>query len=179
MNRHQLQTNLDGLCQNLEDYAEANGIQASKPPSPAPHLSDSLYLAHSTSDTNFSDICASGRLRPAISPRPDCAEVLLGTAGSVFFFVSPFRYPSTSCGLLFAKSLESDYGATGLRRLSIPEVCSKYSPGTSLSNRRVIFYRATNCRFRGIAAISAYPWISFSSSRGITWMAWNRIGPDQ
>jgi hypothetical protein len=113
MNRHQLQTNLDGLCQNLEDYAEANGIQASKPPSPAPHLSDSLYLAHSTSDTNFSDICASGRLRPAISPRPDCAEVLLGTAGSVFFFVSPFRYPSTSCGLLFAKSLESDYGRNG------------------------------------------------------------------
>jgi hypothetical protein len=91
MNRHQLQTNLDGLCQNLEDYAKANGIEFPKPPTAPTHLRDSLYLAHSTSDANFSNICASGRLRPADSPRPDSAEVLLGTVGSVFFFVSPFR----------------------------------------------------------------------------------------
>jgi hypothetical protein len=32
--------------------------------------------------------------------------VVLGTAGSVFFFVSPFRYPNTGCGLLFASTLE-------------------------------------------------------------------------
>jgi len=32
----------------------------------------------------------------------------MGTADSVFFYVAPFRYPNTNCGLLFAASLESE-----------------------------------------------------------------------
>ena len=45
---------------------------------------------------------------------PACAEVVLGTADSVFFYVSPFRYPNTTCGFLFAKSLESHYREGGV-----------------------------------------------------------------
>jgi len=116
MSRHQWQANLDGLCRRLEDYAIQNGIGVPNPSSGvAASLSDSLYLAHSTSGEKFSDICASGYLYSAASlaaardesPAPGCAEVVLGTAGSVFFYVSPFRYPNTACGFLFAKSLES------------------------------------------------------------------------
>jgi hypothetical protein len=39
---------------------------------------------------------------------------MLGTADSVFFYVSPFRYPHTGCGLLFAHSLESEYENDGV-----------------------------------------------------------------
>src|ERR1035438_6032465 len=102
MSRHQWQANLDGLCRSLEDYAKQNGIGVPNP-SAAARLSDSLYLAHSTSGEKFSDICASGYLASAASLAaarneslaPACAEVVLDTAGSVFFYVSPFRYPTT------------------------------------------------------------------------------------
>ena len=45
---------------------------------------------------------------------PECTEALMGTAGSVFFYVAPFRYPSTTCGLLFAKTLESRHSNDGV-----------------------------------------------------------------
>jgi hypothetical protein len=48
------------------------------------------------------------------SLRPGCAEVLLGTTHSVFFYASPFRYPNTSCGLLFAVSLDTHHGNDGV-----------------------------------------------------------------
>jgi hypothetical protein len=38
----------------------------------------------------------------------------LATANSVFFYVSPFRYPNTTCGFLFAASLESHYRDEGV-----------------------------------------------------------------
>ena len=116
------QANLDGLCRNLEDYARKNGIGVPNPPSrAAERLSDSLFLAHSTSGEKFSDICGSGCLASAArlaadrsAPlAPGGAEVILGTAGSVFFYVSPFRYPNTGCGFLFAKTLESDRSDDG------------------------------------------------------------------
>ena len=117
------QANLDGLCRSLEDYGQKNGIGVPNPSSgAAAHLSDSLYLAHSTSGEKFSDICGSGylasaaRLAAARSQplAPGGAEVILGTAGSVFFYVSPFRYPNTGCGFLFAKTLESDRSDDGV-----------------------------------------------------------------
>ena len=123
MSRHKWQANLDGLCRSLEDYAKKNGIGVPNPSSgAASRLSDSLYLAHSTSGEKFSDICASGYLASAASLAaargeslaPGCAEVVLGTAGSVFFYVSPFRYPNTTCGFLFAKSLESHRSDDGV-----------------------------------------------------------------
>jgi hypothetical protein len=116
MSRHQWQANLDGLCRSLEDYAKQNGIEVPNLSSAeAARLSDSLYLAHSTSRKSFSSICDSGYLYSAASLAaargeslaPARAEVVLGTAGSVFFYVSAFRYPNTTCGFLFAKSLES------------------------------------------------------------------------
>lgn len=45
--------------------------------------------------------------------KPDCAEALLDTAGDVFFYLAPFRYPETSCGLLFRRSLEEEHRAFG------------------------------------------------------------------
>jgi len=105
MSRHQWQANLDGLCRSLEEYATKNGIGVPNGSSEmAARLSDSLYLAHSTSGEKFSDICASGYLASAASLAaahneslaPGCTEVVLGTAGSVFFYVSPFRFPQRS-----------------------------------------------------------------------------------
>ena len=123
MSRHQWQANLDGLCRSLEDYARNNGIGVPNPSSgAAARFSDSAYLAHSTSSGKFSDICASGYLNSKASLAaarggslaPGCVEVVLGTAGSVFFYVSPFRYPNTTCGFLFAKSLESHRSDDGV-----------------------------------------------------------------
>jgi len=123
MRGQQWQTNLDGLCRSLEDYAQKNGIGVPNPSSgAAARLSDSLYLAHSTSVEKFSDICASGYLGSAArlaadrseSLAPGRTEVVLGTAGSVFFHVSPFRFPQTGCGFLFAKALESHRSDDGM-----------------------------------------------------------------
>jgi len=117
------QANLDGLCRSLEDYAKVNGIGVPNPSSQAAaRLSDSLYLAHSTADEKFSDICASGYLVSAArlaadrneSLAPRRTEVALGTAASVFFYVSPFRFPQTGCGFLFAKTLESHRSDEGV-----------------------------------------------------------------
>ena len=33
----------------------------------------------------------------------------LGTSNDIFFYVGPFRYPSTACGILFSHSIESDH----------------------------------------------------------------------
>ena len=117
------QANLDGLCRSLEDYAQKNGIGVPNPSSgAAERLSDSLFLAHSTADGKFADICASGYLDSAArlaavrheSLAPTCTEVVLGTCGSVFFYVSPFGVPNTGCGFLFAKTLESDRSDDGV-----------------------------------------------------------------
>jgi hypothetical protein len=80
-----------------------------------------MFLAHSTSDASFSGICAAGHLASALRLAnetgeplpPERREMQLGTVNSVFFFVSPFRYPDTGCGLLFARSLEVEHQANG------------------------------------------------------------------
>jgi len=118
MDRNRWKTNLDQLCRSLDDYGKTALREVpGQPTARAVHLSDSLYLANSASDATFSAICASGYLSSAarLGPMsPKCAEVVLGTAGSVFFYVSPFRYPSTGCGLLFAQSLESEHENDGV-----------------------------------------------------------------
>ena len=73
-----------------------------------------MFLAHSTSDLNFSGICRTGHFSPGVPLTPDKAEAVLGTAGSIFFFVSPFHYPQTNCGLLFARSLELQHREDGI-----------------------------------------------------------------
>lgn len=115
MSRDRLERNLGLLRRRLEDYAEANKIATPHPPpNEAARLSESLYLAHSTSSAKFSEVCHSGRLISCAqlaaargdALKPDSAEVLLGTADYVFFYVGPFRYPNTACGLLLCRSLE-------------------------------------------------------------------------
>jgi hypothetical protein len=113
MSRVQCEANLDDICRRLEDYAVANlGGFSSARSVRATRLSESLFLAHSTADAKFSAICASRYLAPALNPGR--AEVVLGTAGSVFFFVSPFRYPNTGCGLLFARTVELLHAEDGV-----------------------------------------------------------------
>jgi hypothetical protein len=118
-----VQANLDGLCRRLEKYAKVNGVGVPNPSSKAAaRLSDSLYLAHSAADEKFADICASGYLASAArlaadrneSLAPGRAVVVLGTAGCVFFYVAPFRFPQTGCGFLFAKTLESHRSDDGV-----------------------------------------------------------------
>jgi hypothetical protein len=122
MGRSESTANLSHLCRALENYASADGAEpVNKPCEVADRLSGALYLAHSTSDANFSDICRCGHLSSAerlaaerSTPlKPSCAELVLGTAGCVFFYISPFRFPSTGCGLLFAKSLEARHSEHG------------------------------------------------------------------
>lgn len=113
--------NLDQLCSNLQEYARTNSIAARTSPTAA-RLSDSLFLANSASRTNFRDICASGNIdsrahlasaRSQTLPA-ECTEFILGTANSVFFYVAPFRYPGTDCGLLFSATLEIAHTVNGV-----------------------------------------------------------------
>ena len=112
--------NLDRLCQELETHAQSLGIPMG--PSPvAEKLSQSLFLAHSTADQKFAQVCAARCLssnaklaaEQGITLAADCTEVVLGTSDTVFFYAAPFRYPNTGCGLLYARSLEKDYESTG------------------------------------------------------------------
>src|ERR1035438_1895462 len=117
MGRNQWKANLDELCRSLQHCA-SNLPEAPRSSATAVPLSSSLYLANSASDANFSAICATGYLSSAArlgrSQSPKCPEVILGTAGSVFFYVSPFRYPNTGCGLLFANSMELQHENDGV-----------------------------------------------------------------
>ncbi|MBM4047613.1 MAG: hypothetical protein FJ279_21110 [Planctomycetes bacterium] len=111
------------MLQELDQYAAANKVDAAKqPPREAEALSKSLFLAHSTTDTNFSAVCASKRL---LSPsrlaelsgtrvNPRSPEAILGTAGYVFLYAAPFCRGSTGCGFLFAHTLESAHREDGV-----------------------------------------------------------------
>ncbi|MDP3000887.1 MAG: hypothetical protein Q8N47_25615 [Bryobacterales bacterium] len=114
MSRRRYEANLIELQERMTAYARENGIEVADPAPDTVRLSHSLYLAHSTASDDFSKICAAGRLLSATqlalrggkASKPGSVKVLLGTADSVFFYVAPFRYPNTGCGLLFARSLE-------------------------------------------------------------------------
>lgn len=123
MDRERYESNLSRLRQNLDDYASVNQVVVlDESAAVAERLSNHLYLAHSTSDKRFSAICGSGRLTSKTglateaggTVSPNCAESRMGTADSVFFYVAPFRFPQTSCGFLFAPSLESESSGDGV-----------------------------------------------------------------
>lgn len=88
----------------------------------AEKLSATLFLAHSTTDKKFAKICAAqcisskGSLAAETGPAlpVDCDEVLLGTSNDVFFYAGLFRYPNTSCGLLFSRTLEEEHQEAGV-----------------------------------------------------------------
>ncbi len=122
MLRDRLVGNLRLLCEKLNDYAVQNQLTVPAAPlQEVAQLSQALFLAHSTSSAKFAVICETGRLisrarRAAITGQAlsdELAVVRLGTAECVFFYVAPFRFPNTGCGLLFARSLEEHYRAEG------------------------------------------------------------------
>jgi hypothetical protein len=88
----------------------------------AEKLSRSLFLANSASRKRFSSICQTGFISSqqrhaaatGIPPNLSNAESALGTSGQVFFYLAPFRYPQTSCGLLFSGTLELEETEKGV-----------------------------------------------------------------
>jgi hypothetical protein len=123
MSRERREENLRQLSARFDDYARSNKIARASPVSPeAAALAQSVYLAHSTSEANFSSVCRSNLL---LSPqrlhaegiktlKSDSAEAVLGTANAVFLYAAPFRSPATGCGVLFAAGLETNYKEEGL-----------------------------------------------------------------
>lgn len=113
MSRPLWTANLDRLCREMNEYAAAASLDGAPAPA-AEHISESLFLAHSAADASFSAMCSIGLLKSAarldeegIRPlSPDCEEALLDTAHCVFLYLAPFRYPRTTCGFLFARTLE-------------------------------------------------------------------------
>jgi hypothetical protein len=81
-------------------------------------IAQQLPLSHSDSYEDFERICATGQLLSttavakltgrAPDPKAPSAEYVLGTEDAVFFYVGPFRYPNTHCGILFSAQLELD-----------------------------------------------------------------------
>lgn len=123
MSRVQREENLARLCNELKKYS----FTQLPPPAVqvagrAKKLSGALFLANSSSRRNFALICSAGFIasqeyRRAINGVPVnalTAESALGTTGDVFFYLAPFRYPNTSCGLLFSGTLESDHTDDGI-----------------------------------------------------------------
>jgi hypothetical protein len=88
----------------------------------ASRISSSIPLAHSTADANFVKICSGNKrlLSPAAldaagirSLDPACVEKTLQTAKFAFLYAAPFAFPSSGCGLLFAKELEAQHSEDG------------------------------------------------------------------
>ena len=115
--RIERQANLTRLTQEVVTHAQQLGVPCE--PSPlAIKLSEGLFLAHSTMDENFVKICADQHLlskaNRGVALKEDCDEVVLGTTNDVFFYVAPFRYPKSSCGLLFSQTLEEQHNKSGI-----------------------------------------------------------------
>lgn len=113
MNRRHLESNLSEQCNKLRAH---KGAHLAAPSNLAAHLSWKLFLAHSTDAAAFASVCGGMGLysREELARnggralRADDRDVLNGTAGCVFLYAAPFRYPDTTCGFLFRPSLESE-----------------------------------------------------------------------
>jgi hypothetical protein len=116
MSQLQRKANLNRLCEELDAYSASQVPPPPTHPSPlAEKLSNSLFLSNSSTPETFAHICQSRTLfsrerlaSQGIPVKPGRAEVAMGTANCVFFYLAPFRYPRSACGLLFAGSLESE-----------------------------------------------------------------------
>lgn len=122
-----LQRNLRDLVRQVEPASPAEPSPAE--PASSPHgtssqtlgqrIAQGVPLSHATGRATFLNILEQDRLlswlklvekglRRAGSGGVLSAEATLGTEGSVFTYAAPFRYPETSCGLLFKTQLERD-----------------------------------------------------------------------
>ena len=120
MSRKQWESNLNSHCQRLNDYM--TGSTGLAPQSDrAIGLSKRIYLSHATTVSGFSKSWQGGALisAAALARKMNTTlpsnrlEVRMGTAGCVFLFAAPFRYPDTSCGFLFAPTLEEERTVDG------------------------------------------------------------------
>ena len=82
-------------------------------------IADAIPLSHATGRAAFLGVVESGaiysysrlverRMRRSRTSGDPCVEKILGTEDSVFSFAAPFRYPETSCGIVFKIELERD-----------------------------------------------------------------------
>ncbi len=117
--RARLNQNLDDLIAN----AKSTSPESSSSPDPAASrnlcklLAEEIPLSHATGQEAFLSVLEHGALfswpqlikRRLARPSPgveSSVETTLGTEDSVFTYAAPFRYPETSCGLLFKTELE-------------------------------------------------------------------------
>lgn len=113
-------TNSARLCQELRDYAGAQGLSPEMRDSRPRVISEGLLLSHATSLQKMRRVADSRELlsqrevarRTGKTQMAQTTETLLGTDDDVFFFLAPFRYPHTHCGLLFGRSLEEHHAAS-------------------------------------------------------------------
>jgi hypothetical protein len=123
MSVSQHEANLARLQDEIQRALADAGVEASSL-SECANLADALPLAHSMSEAAFRGV-AEDKLKVGwqlLSParldrlhikrlRPDSAEAVLGTADFVFLYCGQFRYPNTTVGFLFSKSLEEERSA--------------------------------------------------------------------
>ena len=118
MSRSRFEANLRRMLEELETYVSKQKISVDgASDSLAGKIASNISLAHSTSDSNFVRICDGGAklLSPANldskgikTLKPDAVERTLETSTFVFLYANAFSYPSSGCGLLFARSLETE-----------------------------------------------------------------------
>ncbi len=105
--------NLTSLISQTRRMGHHNGKEAL-----AKAVMDSLPLSNTFPVKTFASICGQGYLRSqadlitdGVMKRPSepTTEQQLGTDTSVFFFLAPFSYPNTQCGILFKKELQKAY----------------------------------------------------------------------
>jgi hypothetical protein len=122
MSRVDREANLARLCQDLRDYSRTQVPRpAEQTPGLAERLSKSVFLANSSKPEKFEAICSTGYIasleflaRGGEPVDPLKCEAVLGTSGDVFFYLAPFRYPRTACGLLFSGTLEDEHQDDGV-----------------------------------------------------------------
>jgi hypothetical protein len=98
MSRDRCESNLARLHEELDAYLDTNGIASTASAAHAARkIAESVFLAHSTSDANFVEICSNGgrllspealHARGIKSLEPGRVEITLRTAGFVFLYAA-------------------------------------------------------------------------------------------
>jgi hypothetical protein len=109
------------MLRDLQNYAAKHGLAAATPHQFANRISDGCLLSHATTVFRMNGVAAARIIysqrefarQSGNPPSSPTTETRLGTDNDVFFFLAPFRYPGTNCGLLFKRSLEDLHSEQG------------------------------------------------------------------
>ncbi len=111
-----LNANLDRALMHLRECAPPNPATAKR----ASRIADRVPLSHGTSAENFARMAKTGAILSQVAVAAmngdmlkSTTETKLDTADFVFFFASPFRYPTSDCGFLFRHDLEDQRHSDG------------------------------------------------------------------